>query len=86
MLRIPKIDDYLKILNDEEVEDFVAINFREYFRAIREEQNIRKVAKSFYIFLATPDEVENMYNQILRIIVSIARMLRCLIFLIQNYN
>ena len=58
ILYIPKIDDYLKILTDEEVESFVAINFKEYFKSIREEQNLRKVAKSFYIFLATTDEVE----------------------------
>ena len=54
MLYIPKIDDYLKILTDEEVEDFVAINFSEYFKSIREEQNLRKVAKLLYIFLTTP--------------------------------
>ena len=29
MLNIPKIDDYLKILNDEEVEDIEAIHFSE---------------------------------------------------------
>ena len=49
MLYIPKIDDYLKILTDEELKDFVAINFREYFKSIREEQNLRKVAKSLYL-------------------------------------
>ena len=27
LLCIPKIDDYFKILTDEEVKDFVAINF-----------------------------------------------------------
>ena len=58
MLYIPKIDDYLKILTDEEVKDFVAINFSEYFKSIRQEQNIRKVAKSLHIFLTKPDEVE----------------------------
>ena len=58
MLYIPKIDDYLKIVTDDEVKDFVAINFSEYFKSIREEQNLRKVAKSLYIFLTTPDEVE----------------------------
>ena len=58
MLYIPKINDYLKILTDEKVEDFVAINFSEYFKSIREEQNLRKAAKSLYIFLKTPDEVE----------------------------
>ena len=47
---IPKID--------EEVKNFVAINFSEYFKSIRKERNLRKVAKSIYIFLATPDELE----------------------------
>ena len=58
MLYIPKIDGYLKVLTDEEVKDFVAMNFSENFKSIREEQNLRKVAKSLYIFLTTPDEVE----------------------------
>ena len=58
MLYIPKIDDYLKILTDEEVKNFVAITFSEYFKSIREEENLRKVAKSLYIFLTTPDEAE----------------------------
>ena len=44
MLYIPKIDDYLKILTDEEEKDFVAINFSEYFKYITEDQNLRKVA------------------------------------------
>ena len=58
MLYIPKIDDYLKILTDVEGEDFVDINFRKYFKSIREEQNLIKVTKSLYIFLTIPDEVE----------------------------
>ena len=58
MLYIPKIDNYLKTLTDEEVKDSVAINFSEYFRSIKQEQNFRKVSKSLYIFLTTPDEVE----------------------------
>ena len=58
MLYIPKIDDYLKILTYEEVKDFFAINFIEYFKSINEEQNFRKAAKSLYIFLTKPDEVE----------------------------
>ena len=58
MLYIPKIDDYLEILTDEEVKGFVAINFSEYFKSIRQGQNPRKVAKSLYNFLTTPDEVE----------------------------
>ena len=43
MLYIPKIDDYLEILTDGEVKDFLAISFSE---SISEEQNLRKVAKS----------------------------------------
>ena len=58
MLHIPKMDDYIKILTDEKVKDFESINFSEYFRSIREEQDLRKVAKSLYIFLTIPDEVE----------------------------
>ena len=54
MLYIPKIDDYWKVLTHEEEKDFVAININEYFKSIREEQNLRKVAKSLYIFLTTP--------------------------------
>ena len=65
MLHIQKIDDYLKILTDDEVKDFVAINFSEYFKSTRqklyskinEEQNLRKGTKLLYIFL-TPDEAE----------------------------
>ena len=44
MLYIPKIVDFLIILTDDEVKDFVAIIFREYFKSIREEQNLRKVS------------------------------------------
>ena len=73
MLYIPKIDDYLKILTDEEVKYFVAINFSEYLKfareklyfSLNEEQNLRKVAKSLYTFLTTPDEVE-IYVEIMQ--------------------
>ena len=58
MLYIPKIDDYLETFNDEDVKNFVAIYFSEYFKTTREEKNVRKVAKSLYIFLTTPDDVE----------------------------
>ena len=58
MLCIPKIDDYLKILTDEEINDFVVINFSKYFKSMKEKQHLRKIAKSLYIFLTTPDEVE----------------------------
>ena len=36
MLYIRKINEYLKILIDEEVKDFVAINFSEYFKSAKE--------------------------------------------------
>ena len=57
MLYVPKIVDYLKIFTDKEVVDFIAINFREYFKSLREEKNLRKVAKLVYISLTTPDKV-----------------------------
>ena len=40
------------------MKDFVAISFSEYFKSIKEEPNLRKVAKSLNNFLTTPDEVE----------------------------
>ena len=36
MLYIPMIGNYLKILNDDEVKDFVVINFDEHFHCMRE--------------------------------------------------
>ena len=65
MLCVPKTDDYLKILTKDEMKYFVVINFSQHFKFTREklcsklseEQNLRKVAESFYIFLTTPDEV-----------------------------
>ena len=38
------------------MKDFVATDFSE---SIGEEQNLRKVAKSLYIFQTTPDEVQS---------------------------
>ena len=77
MLCFPKIDDYLKILTDNEVKDFVVIDFGEYFKSTKEklyskffeEQNTRKVAESLYIFLTTPGEVEK-YAKIMQSISS----------------
>ena len=48
------------------MKDFVAIDFREYFKSTREklcsklseEQNLRKVIESLYIFVVTPNEIE----------------------------
>ena len=48
MLYILKIGDYLKVLTDKEVKDFVAINYIEYFKfrgkslysKLNEEQNL----------------------------------------------
>ena len=56
MLYIPKIYDYLKILTDEKVKDFVAINFGEYFNSIIKEESLRKVAKLLYIFLTKEEK------------------------------
>ena len=50
MFYIAKIDDYLEILTNEEVKNFVAKNVNE---------TIRKVAKSLYIFLTTSDKMES---------------------------
>ena len=58
MLHIPKIDDYLKIVTAEEFKDFEAIHFSKYFKSIREEQRLRKVAKLLDIFPAPPHEEE----------------------------
>ena len=66
------------------MKDFVAINLLQHLESIREEQNIRKFAKSLYILLTTTDQLEN--NQILLIIAYIAIMLSFSIFLIQSYN
>ena len=69
MFHIPKTDDYLKILTDDEVKDFLATNISEYFKSTREKlhskrsekENLRNVAESLYIFLTTSDEVEKIY-------------------------
>ena len=61
-MHIPKIDDYLEILTTEEVKEFEAITFSQYYKSINEEQNLGKVPKSLYIFLTTPAEV-NKYVQ-----------------------
>ena len=66
MLYIPKIDEYFKLLTDEEVKDLVVKNLSEYFKStkeelyfkLNEEQNTRNVAKLLDIFLRTSDQVK----------------------------
>ena len=68
MLCIPKTGNYSNILTGDEVRGFVFKNFGEYIKCAKEklcfelfeEQNIRKIAESLYISLATPNAVENM--------------------------
>ena len=50
MLYISKIDDYSTILTNEEVKDFIVINFSEYFKFTREEQNLEKLLNRFISF------------------------------------
>ena len=65
MLYIKKIGDYLKILTDHEIKDFVVIKFGECFKYMREklysklseEQNLTRVAELLYIFLTIPDKL-----------------------------
>ena len=69
---ILQIDDHLKFLTGKNVKDYVGINFSEYFKSTREklyskiseEQNLRKVVESLYIFLKTPDTVEQYVEMI----------------------
>ena len=50
--------DYLKILNEDEVKDFVVIHFGQYFKftkrklcsKLNEDQNLRKVVEHFISF------------------------------------
>ena len=49
-------------MTDEEVKYFVAINFIEYVKSIKEEKSLRKVAKWLYNFLKTPDEVQSNFS------------------------
>ena len=68
MLYIAKINDYLEIFTDEEMKDFVAMNFSEYFQStkkkivfkLNKKQNLRKNAKLLYISVKAHDEVEKL--------------------------
>ena len=50
MFYIPKIDDYLEILTDEEAKDFVAINFSEYFKSREDEKVSEKLLNRLISF------------------------------------
>ena len=61
MVYISKVGDYSKILTDDEMNDYVVINLGEYLNLWEkniEEQNLKRVIESLYIFLATPVEAE----------------------------
>ena len=66
ILYIPKITNYLKILTNNEVKDFVLTNFGAFSKLIREElysnlseeKSLGKVVELFYSFLTTPDEAK----------------------------
>ena len=62
IIYIPKINDYLEILTDEEVKDFLDIDFSEYFKSISKELNLRGVTKSLYFFLTTFDKVQTNFS------------------------
>ena len=50
MLYIPKIDDYLKILTDEEVEDFVAIILVNIVNLYEKNKIFKKLLSRFISF------------------------------------
>ena len=50
MLYIPKIDGYLELLTDEEVKDFVARNFSEYFKSKEKKKVLEKLLNCFISF------------------------------------
>ena len=56
MLSVPKIDNYLEILTNEEVKHFAAISFSESIREVFL-RKVRKVAKLLYFFLTMHDKV-----------------------------
>ena len=50
MLYIPKIDGYLELLTDEEVKDFIARNFSEYFKSKEKKKVLEKLLNCFISF------------------------------------
>ena len=49
MLYISKIGDYLKILTNDEVKDFVVINFSKYFKSTGTELHSKLSEKQNYV-------------------------------------
>ena len=45
-------------MTDRDFKYFGAINSSEYFKSMKEKQNLRKVAKLLYVFLTRTDEVK----------------------------
>ena len=79
MFYITKIDDYLKIFADDEVKDFIVINFSKYFKSMKEKLYSKQNLEWLYKFFATPGEVEKyveVMQQILLIIVCVPIKLR----------
>ena len=58
MLHKPKIADYLKILTDEDVKDFVVINIGKCFEKKKKKKISAKLLNCFILFLTTPAQVE----------------------------
>ena len=54
MLYIPKIDDYLKILTDEEVDGFVATSLVNNLNLQEKSKILEKLLNRVYIVLTTP--------------------------------
>ena len=73
MLHIWNICGYLKIITDDELKDFVVINFGECFKSKREKiysklcekQHLEKIPESLYIFLTRPYKVEK-YSEMMQ--------------------
>ena len=50
MFFIPKIGDYVKILTEEKVKDFVAIHFSEYFKSTEKNKILEKLLNDLSSF------------------------------------
>ena len=57
MYYIPKIGDYLKVVTNNEVKEFLVINFDEYFNSTREKLNFNQVRNIILERCGTSNEV-----------------------------